>query len=161
VQKSEVTVSPVNDPPTLDTISDVVIDEDTGQQTVNLSGITAGGGESQPLRVIASSNKSGLILGPSITYTSANTTGILLYTPVAEQSGVSLITVIVEVGGLDEDLSTQGDNATFSQTFELMVSPVNDAPTLAGLSKLSLDKNAPAQTIDLAGISAGEQESQP
>jgi hypothetical protein len=38
-----VTVDAVNDPPTLDVIADpVAINEDTGQQTVNLAGITAG-----------------------------------------------------------------------------------------------------------------------
>ena len=39
-----------NQDPTLGALSDVTIAEDTAEQTVNLTGITAGGGESQPLR---------------------------------------------------------------------------------------------------------------
>lgn len=46
----------VNDPPTLNTIADANLLEDAGQQTVNLTGITAGAGESQTLWVTASTN---------------------------------------------------------------------------------------------------------
>ncbi|QDV17128.1 hypothetical protein Pan153_17630 [Gimesia panareensis] len=42
--------------PTLDVISDMTLTENASWQTVNLSGITAGLGESQPLRVTASSS---------------------------------------------------------------------------------------------------------
>ena len=52
-----VTVLPVNDAPTLDAISDpAAILEDAGQQTINLTGISAGGGESQALTVTATSS---------------------------------------------------------------------------------------------------------
>src|SRR5260221_12477726 len=45
-----VNVTSVNDPPTLDAIPDPpAIPEDAALQTVNLSGISAGGGESQTL----------------------------------------------------------------------------------------------------------------
>ncbi len=59
----------VNDAPTIDTPSNVTINENAGEQTVNLTGITAGGGETQTLTVTASSNNTALI-NPSITYTS-------------------------------------------------------------------------------------------
>ena len=48
-----VTVDPVNDAPLLDVIGDVTINEDASQQTINLSGINAGGGETQSLRATA------------------------------------------------------------------------------------------------------------
>ena len=80
-----VTVNAVNDAPTLDAIADpAAIDEDAAQQTVNLAGISAGGGESQTLQVTATSNNTGLIPNPTVTYTSPNATGSLAYTPVAE-----------------------------------------------------------------------------
>ena len=47
-QTFDVIVYPVNDVPTLDAIDDLTIDEDAPEQTVELSGITAGGGELQP-----------------------------------------------------------------------------------------------------------------
>ncbi|PYR55311.1 MAG: hypothetical protein DMF85_19880, partial [Acidobacteria bacterium] len=75
------TVVPVNDPPTLNAIPDPApIAEDSGQQTVNLSGITAGGGEVQTLAVTASSSNPGLIPDPAVTYSSADPTGSLSYT---------------------------------------------------------------------------------
>ena len=43
----------VNDDPTLDALSDVNINEDDPEQTVNLTGITAGGGETQVLSITA------------------------------------------------------------------------------------------------------------
>ena len=47
----------VNDAPTLNSLSTLNIGENSGQQTVILAGIAAGGGESQTLNVTASSNK--------------------------------------------------------------------------------------------------------
>ncbi len=104
-----------NDAPTLNALSNLSIAEDASAQTVNLTGITAGGSESQPLRVIASS-RIGLIPNPAVTYTTANATGSIAFTPVADQNGMATITVTVEDGGLDNNLSTAGDNATFSRT---------------------------------------------
>ena len=64
-----VTVNPVNDPPTLNAIGNpAAIDEDASQQTVNLSGISPGGSESQTLQVTASSGNTGLIPNPTVSY---------------------------------------------------------------------------------------------
>lgn len=156
-----ITVTPVNDAPTLDTLSDSTIAEDAPEQTVNLFGITAGGGETQPLRVTATSSNTGLIPDPSVTYTSANATGSIRYTPVANQSGTATITVTVEDGGLDSDLSTSGDNLTFTRSFLVTVTAVNDAPTLDALSDLTISEDASEQTVNLAGITAGGGETQP
>ena len=123
-----VTVDPVNDVPTLAGIDDLTIDEDDPEQTVDLTGITAGGGESQPLAVTASSDNTDLIEDPSVTYTSDEETGRIAFTPLADQHGTAVITVTVEDGGLDEDLDTTDDNAVFSRTFEVIVNPVNDVP---------------------------------
>ena len=72
-----VTVAAVNDDPTLAALANLTLDEDASEQTVNLAGITAGGSESQPLRVTATSDNTDLIANPSVTYTSAETTGSL------------------------------------------------------------------------------------
>ena len=99
-----VTVTAVNDVPTLDALSDLAINEDAPEQTVNLAGITAGGGETQPLKVTATSSATGVIPNPAVTYTSASTTGSIRFTPVADQSGAVTITVTVEDGGLDGEI---------------------------------------------------------
>ncbi|MEO1999401.1 MAG: FG-GAP-like repeat-containing protein, partial [Planctomycetaceae bacterium] len=74
------------------------------------------------------SSKTSLIAHPAVTYTSAEATGTLKFTPVADESGTATITVTVEDGGLDGDLDTGGDNGTTIRTFEVTVNPVNDAP---------------------------------
>ncbi|MFM7166558.1 MAG: hypothetical protein ACKO3T_15070, partial [Planctomycetaceae bacterium] len=156
-----VTVTPVNDTPLLDQPVDLTIAEDALQQTVNLTGIAAGGGETQPLRVTAISSNTGLIPNPSVTYTTANSTGSIAFTPVADQNGTAVITVTVTDGGLDGDLATTGDNLSFSRTFTVTVTAVNDAPVMDALSDLTIAEDAPLQTVNLTGIAAGGGESQP
>jgi hypothetical protein len=156
-----VTVTPVNDAPTLDALADVTLDEDSSQQTLNLRGISAGGGENQPLRVTASSSNTGVIPNPTIVYTSADATGLIRFTPAPDQSGVAVLTVQVEDGGPDGNLSTAGDNGVFNRSFTVTVNPLNDAPTLSPLSNLTIFEDSTEQTVNLSGITAGGGESQP
>ena len=128
-----ITALPANIPPTLNAISDRSINEDAAQQIVNLAGITAGDGESQPLRVTASSNNTTLIPAPSVTYTSPNQTGSVSFKPAANQFGAATVTVTVEDGGPDLNLSTAADNETFSRSFQVTVNPINDSPVLSNL----------------------------
>src|SRR5262245_15841820 len=116
-----------NQPPTLNAINDPpAILEDAGQQTINLSGISAGPGETQNLSVTVTSSNPALIPTPTVNYTSPNSTGSLTYTPVANQSGSSVITVKVQ----DDGGTANGGIDTFTRTFTVHVDPVNDAPTL-------------------------------
>ena len=121
----DVTVSPVNDLPTLDGLADLTIDEDASEQTVNLAGISAGGGETQPLRVTATSSNTALIADPAVSYTSANPTGTVSFTPLAGNYGSGTITVTIEDGGLDNDLATSEDNASVNTTFDVTVNRGN------------------------------------
>jgi hypothetical protein len=164
VETFTVTVNPVNDPPTLNAIADpAAVDEDAAQQTVNLSGISAGGGESQPLQVTATSGNTTVIPHPTVTYTSPAATGSLAYTPVPNASGSSLITVTVTDGGLDGNLGTAGDNGTVQRTFTVTVNPVNDPPTLNAItpSTQEVAEGTTGHLVNLTGISAGGGESQP
>ena len=90
-----VTVEPVNDKPVLDVVASITILEDAATQTVNLSGISAGGGETQPLRVTATSSNPGLIPNPVVTYASPDGTGSIAFAPAADQHGTATITVTV------------------------------------------------------------------
>jgi len=156
-----VIVTPVNDTPTIDSISNVRIAEDTPQQTIALTGITAGGGESQPLHLSVSSSNPNLIPTPAMQYTSPNSVGTMTFTPVADLAGVSVITILVEDGGLDGDLATTADNARFGRSFTITIDEINDMPTLASISDRVLDEDNPEQSLNLFGISAGGNESQP
>ena len=156
-----VTVNAVNDAPTLAAISDpAAINEDASEQTINLSGITAGGGESQTLTVTASSGNTGLIPNPTVGYTSPSSTGTLKYTPVADTSGTALITVTVRDAGLD-GVADNSDDSTAVRTFTVTVNGVNDAPTLAAISNPAvINEDAGQQTVNLSGITAGDDEDQ-
>jgi uncharacterized repeat protein (TIGR01451 family) len=118
------TVVPVNDPPTLAPISNLVIDEDSGLQTVPLTGISAGpSNEVQRLRLTAASSNPSLIGGLSITYTNPNSFASLSFVPQTNANGTATITVTVNDGATQNNL--------FSQTFTVQVRPVNDPPTIS------------------------------
>ena len=156
----DVTVNAVNDTPTLDAISSLTINQGAPQQTVNLSGIAAGGGESQPLRVTAVSDNTGLIPNPSVTYVSPQATGTLSFTPVATASGTATVTVTVEDGGLDNDLNTAADNAKVDGTFGVTVNAAGTTVTglvinggsanRSGIASLMFQFSE-ATTVDAAG----------
>ena len=107
--------------PTLDMLYDVTLAEDAAERSVALSGITDADGATQPLRITAASSNTSLIVAPTVDYTSPDSTGTLRFTPVADRSGLTTITVTVEDGGADLDLSTSGDNERFSRTFNVTV----------------------------------------
>lgn len=153
-----ITVTPVNDAPTLGAITNPApILEDAPQQSVSLAGIAAGGEESQTLTVTAVSDNPALIPNPVVTYTSPATTGSLAYTPVPDASGTATITVAVH----DDGGTANGGVDTVTRTFTVTVTPVNDAPTLAAITDPApILEDAPQQSIPLAGISAGGGESQ-
>jgi Bacterial Ig domain len=140
----------VNDAPTINTPSNVTINENASQQTVNLTGITAGGGETQTLTVTASSNNTALI-NPSVTYTSPNSTGTLTFTPAANSFGTATITVTV----MDNGGTQNGGVDTTSVHFTVTVNHVNAAPTIDTPANVTINENAGEQTVNLTGITAG------
>ena len=122
----------VNNAPTLDAISDPApISEDSTTQTINLTGISAGAGESQTLRVTATSGNTTLLPAIGVTYTSPSSIGTLSYTPAADQSGNALVTVTVTDAGPDGVLNTS-DDGIVTQQFTVLVNPINDAPAGTG-----------------------------
>ncbi|MCY2991008.1 MAG: S8 family serine peptidase [Planctomycetota bacterium] len=161
-QSFTVTVLSLNDPPTLDALPTVLtLDEDAPQQTVSLAGITAGGGESQPLRVTATTSDAQLLPDLSATYSSPATTATLRFTPAAHRSGSALITVTVTDGGLDGDLATVADNASLSRVMAVVVRAVSRPPTLDAIGNATLDEDATEQVVTLTGITTGGDGDQP
>ena len=134
--------------PTLNGINNVVINENAGQQTVSLGGITSGAAnESQTLTVTASSSNPSLIPNPTVSYTTPNTTGSLAFTPATLGFGSATITVTVNDGGTSNNIITQ--------TFTVTVNAVNQTPTLNAINNLAINENAGVQTVSLSGISSG------
>lgn len=116
-----VTVTPVNDPPTLNALSNLVAVRTAN--TVALSGITAGPRESQPMRITAISSDPQLVPNPAVTYTSPMSSGSIRFTPAPDRSGSVVITVTVEDGGSDSNLATAGDNMRVTRTLTVTVNP--------------------------------------
>ena len=177
VTVNPVVVTPVNQPPTLNSPANVTINENSASQTVNLSGISSGSpSEIQTLTVTAVSSNPALIPNPTITYSSPNSTGSLTFTPVSNASGSATISVSVNDGGASNNIVTTtfivtvnavnqpptlnplGDiSLTFNQPATLPTNnaAVNQPPTLNPISDLTINQNAPAQSIALSGISSG------
>jgi hypothetical protein len=91
------------------------------QKIVSFTGVTAGSGESQPLRVTAASSNPAVIPHPVVDYSSPDSAGSLTLTRLLDELGSVMITVTVEDGGLDGDLATTDDNETTESTFEVRV----------------------------------------
>lgn len=137
-----------NNPPTLDVISNLTINQNSGSQTVNLSGINSNvADKTQPLIVTVISSNPALIPTPTVSYTSANTTGTLTLAPAPGAVGTATITVMVNNG--------QTQSNTFTRTFMVTVNAPNPSPTLNPITNLYLTENAGAQIVNLTGISSG------
>ncbi len=140
-------VNPVNDPPTINPVPDpTAILEDAGLQTINLSGISAGPGETESLTVTAQSSNTSLIPTPVVNYNSGTGTATVTYTPVSNQSGSSTITITVDDGSLN-----------VQETWVVSVTPVNDPPTISAIPNQVTTENQ-AIVVPIAGISPGPSE---
>ena len=99
-------------------------------------GINVAGGSgytSAPTVTIAAPSTGSL----SVSYTSPSATGSLTYTPAPNVFGTATITVTVTDNG-----PTGGANVnTFSQTFNVVVNPVNQPPTLAPIANVTVAEN--------------------
>ncbi|HEX3151280.1 MAG TPA: LamG-like jellyroll fold domain-containing protein [Gemmataceae bacterium] len=155
---NDVNLIAINRPPTLDAIPNpAAILEGDGLQQINLTGIGTGNTDIQGLTVTATSSDPSIIPNPTRTYSSPNATGTLTYTPVPDHYGTVTITVTVT----DDGGTANGGINAFSRTFDVTVTPINDAPTLDPIpDPADIYENDPQQTVNLTGISAGVNESQ-
>jgi hypothetical protein len=134
VTASDGSITP-NVPPTLNAIANpVAINEDAAEQFVALSGISAGLGDLQSLVISASSSNNSLIPNPVIDYNPVTSVAAVRYTPVANASGTATITVTVNDG--------QAENNTVSRSFIVTVRPVDDAPTVDGITNVNMNEDA-------------------
>jgi hypothetical protein len=141
-------VAAPNQPPTLDPIVNLTINENSTFQTIHLSGITPGAtNETQTLVVTAASSNPALIPTPAVDYASPSTTGSITFTPALFGYGSSTVTVTVNDGA--------GSNNIVSRAFTVTVNPVNLAPTLSPVADLAINEGAGLQTVNLSGIGAG------
>lgn len=146
----QITVNPINDSPSFDPITDIIISENASQQTITVTTISAGPLETQTLLLTATSGNTNLIPSPTVTYNGTGNTATLSFTPVPSQTGTATVTVRVVDNGPSE----------FTRTFQIQVVSVNDAPTLAAIGTKTMQEDAALENIPLTGISAGPSENQ-
>ncbi len=134
---SNVVVSPVNDVPTLDALTNLYIPVSDGQQVINLTGISNGpGNELEEYRITVISGDTGVIPTPTLQHVSGSTTGTLTFTPVPGVSGASTITVMIEDAGIDGVFADpltpqfeQADNRSIIRTFRVSTPPILTSPS--------------------------------
>jgi len=137
-----VTVSAVNDPPTLDAIPDQSMDEDAGPLQVSLAGIGTGAAdESQTLVVTAASSDPSILPNPGVTYTNPSSSGMLTLNPAPNANGDVTVTVQVNDGDAANNLA--------SRQFTLAIRPVNDRPTLSAIADQAINEDTATPSIAL------------
>lgn len=105
--------------------------EDAGRHALALRGITDADGDTQPLRVTATTSDSNLIQGLFVAYTTNLPTGTAYFNTAPNASGTATIFVTVEDGGFDRNLATLSDNQlSVIKAITVQVGPSADAPTL-------------------------------
>jgi hypothetical protein len=91
----------LNAPPMVDSVTDMVITPDVGEQIITLSGISDGDGNGQALTITAHSSADTIIPTPNVEYPGGDT-ATLKFTPNPVNTGISIITVTVsDNGGTD------------------------------------------------------------
>jgi gliding motility-associated-like protein len=143
-------INAVNDPPSFELPEEVEVSEDAGPQNVLIQNVSPGPGETQNITFTAVSSNPTLIPDPTVSYTQGQTTATLMFEPASNQSGSATITVTA----VDED------GADFTDNFTIIVTPVNDPPTIANPGTINIDEDAPLQGFQLTGISPGPLETQ-
>lgn len=92
-----ITVTPVNDPPTLDQPLNLTVPWSAGPQLVTLTGISPGSGENEPVTVAATSGAPGVVAATPVTYAGGATATFTLM-PTTLQQGVVTVSVVVSDG---------------------------------------------------------------
>jgi hypothetical protein len=122
-----------------------------------LTGIGSGAAnENQSLTVTAVSSDTGLVLNPSVSYTSPNATGTLTFNPVPGASGAATISVTVNDGQSANNLFTRTFAVTISQPPTISVIPdqltAEDTPLVIPFSVNDLE--TPAGDLIVSGVSS-------
>ena len=128
--------------PTIDALPDMHLQEDAVLQTIQLTGIGAGEGQPESIRVTASSEHEALVSHPTVSYQPGQAFGMLELQPSVDQSGMAMIVVTVEDAGADNDFETLADNGTTTESFVVHVLSVNDPPTIMQPASVAFAINA-------------------
>jgi uncharacterized repeat protein (TIGR01451 family) len=135
-----VSLAVLNRPPTLGALSAVQIAEDSGPRVVAFTGISSGGNmETQVLTVTATSSNPGLVANPiPVNYISPSANGTLTLLPLTNAFGTAIVSVVVR----DNGGAANGATDAVTNSFVLVVTPVNDAPSLVAIADMTIPEQA-------------------
>lgn len=139
-----VTLTPVNDPPSMTPGPDITLDEDPGPQSFNAwaTDIVAGPPDesNQNISVSVSVSNPGLFSAqPSLNINGTN--GTLTFTPAPQTDGQSSVTItLTDNGGL---------NNTASYDFLITIQGDNDKPTSQNIEDIVVNEDAATVTFNL------------
>jgi hypothetical protein len=161
-----VTVTEVNDSPTIGAISDPsAVSEDSGASTpITIAGLATGGGDdessggtSQTLTLTATSSDETVVPAANVAFSApAWITGdadpTVTFTPAANVNGTADITITAT-----DDGTTAGsaDALAASTTFTVTVTGVNDPPTFDAISDVSVVEDAAEKSVAITTVSPG------
>ena len=143
----------LNNSPTIDAVSDLDTTEDHLPITIPLTGVGPGENETQVFEVVAFGYDDGLI-DVEVAHETGASTGTLLVSPLADRWGETTVNVAVMDGGVDNDLSTIGDNKQIVKSFQVGVAAVNDAPLVSSVDAKEVPEDAVDFEVNLDGIYA-------
>ncbi len=127
-----ISVSPVDDSPTVSEIVPQTVNEDDGPFSVAFS-VSDDTTPASSLAVQVSSSNPGLFPSSRLLLGGTGTSRTLQLQPLPERSGSAEVSLVVSDGALST-----------TRTFSVTVAPVNDAPTVSGLSNVTLPEDGSA-----------------
>ena len=144
-------------PPEYDEIGDQTTDEDSGTQSVTVTGITSNDSPAQDMRLEVSALGAENILdfGGGIFPVTSGNSATFWYDPIDDQSGDVEVIVRLVDSGLDNDLDDAEDNEFYETTITIHVLPQNDDPTVDSILDQWVAQDAPPTVISVTGLGPG------
>ncbi len=143
LQTFTITATAVNDRPTLTDVQDQTTSEDTSSGPL---AITIGDVETPAanLKLTATSSNTALIPVANVVFSGAGADRTVTVTPAKDKFGTAIITLKV----------TDASYGTATQTFQVTVDPVNDAPRIAPIADVAIneDKTTVALAVTISDV---------
>lgn len=158
-----------NPAPTIDSVANIIIEKNSGIQTINLTGISDGEGYNQLVTITAKSDNKDLVPDPEVNYLNGQSTGTLSFTPVQNMTGTTNITITLTDNGDPSRTTTSSFSVTVNvktgvqtlneEGISVYPNPVSDfltvkMPEILGNSLIVTDENGKIQlTEDVSALS--------
>lgn len=130
----DVTVNRVNTAPTISAIGNQTINEDSDTGAI---AFTLGDADGDTITVSGSSSDTTLVPNGNISISGTGANRTVTVTPAANQFGTATITLTID----------DGFGGTVTETFDVTVNSVNDAPTVSAVGDQSIDEGTDTGAI--------------